>query len=82
MSKRSRFKTPFHGQSAFEFQTLLKSNWEHFSSIVYSSLDSLSWKTSLLVRSEVLGLFVKLLPADDKYCRYNRENVPQPIKMN
>ena len=34
-----------------------------------------------LVRSEILGLFVNTLTADDKYSRHNRENFPQQIQM-
>ena len=39
------------------------------------------WKISLFVRSEILGLFVKTLTADDKYFRHIRENLPQLIQM-
>ena len=35
----------------------------------------------LLVTSEILGLFVKTLTADDKYSRHNRENFAQQIQM-
>ena len=36
---------------------------------------------SLLVIAEFLGLFAKILTADDYYCLHNRENLPQPIQM-
>ena len=36
---------------------------------------------SLLVRSEILGLFVNILTADYKYSRYYSENFTQPIQM-
>ena len=46
-----------------------------------SSGDKLSWETSLLVRSEILGLFANALTGDDKYSRHFRETFPQPIQM-
>ena len=36
---------------------------------------------SLLVLCEILGLFVKILTADNKYSLRNSENLPQPIQM-
>ena len=36
---------------------------------------------SLLGRSEILGLFVNTLTADDRYCRQTRESFPQPIQI-
>ena len=36
---------------------------------------------SLLVISEILGLFVNTLTADDKYSLCNRENLLQSIQM-
>ena len=50
--------------------------------IFFSSIsDKLCWKTSLLVRSEILRLFVNTMTADEKYSRHNRENLPQRIQM-
>ena len=40
----------------------------------------MSWKRSVLVRSEMLGLVVSNLIVDDMYFRHNRENLAQPIK--
>ena len=37
----------------------------------------LRWKTALLVSSEVLGLFVKTLPADDERLWYKRKKYLQ-----
>ena len=39
----------------------------------------LSWKLYLLVISEILGMFVNTMIADDKYFLPNRENLPQHI---
>ena len=36
---------------------------------------------SLFVKSEILGLFVNTLTADDKYSLHNSENLTQPIQM-
>ena len=41
----------------------------------------LSWKISLLVISEILGLFADTFTADGKYSLDNKENLPQPIQM-
>ena len=41
----------------------------------------LRWKISLLVISEILGLFFKTLTADDKYSCYKREKFPQENQM-
>ena len=40
----------------------------------------MSWKTSLSVRSEILGLFVNTLITDDKFLPHNNKNFPQPIR--
>ena len=65
----------------FYSQNLLKSAGQHFYpsfSIIWAKL---SWKTSLFVRSEILGLPVNTLTVDDKYTHHTRENSPQPIQM-
>ena len=41
----------------------------------------MSWKISLSVISEILGLFVNTLAAEDKYSLRNWENLCQPIQM-
>ena len=41
----------------------------------------MSWKTLLLVRSEILGVFVNTLISDGKYTCHIRENFPQEIQM-
>ena len=37
---------------------------------------------SLLVTSEILGLFFNTMTADDKYSPRSRNSVPQPIQMH
>ena len=43
---------------------------------------SLFLKMSLLVISEILGLFFNILTADGKYSLRNRENLWDPIQMH
>ena len=40
----------------------------------------LIWKMSLLVICEILGLFVNIVNADDKYSLLSSENLPQPFQ--
>ena len=42
---------------------------------------NMSWKMSLLVICEVLGLLFNTLTTDGKYSLRGRENLPQPIQM-
>ena len=81
MSKRSCFRTPLSSQRVSEFEILLKPARHNFHPIIPLIKDNLSWKTSFLVRSEILGLFVNTLTADDKYSRRNMENVWQIFQM-
>ena len=58
---------------------MLKSGPQHFYLIVSFSY-KLSLKTSLLVRTEILGLFVNRLTGNDKNSRHNRVNFLQTIQ--
>ena len=60
---------------------MLKSAQETSYPIVSSFWDKMGLKKSLLVRSEILDLFVNALTADDKYSLHNREKFLQPIQM-
>ena len=42
--------------------------------------DKMSWKISVLVRSEILGLFVNILTAECQYSRRNMQNFPQQLQ--
>ena len=42
--------------------------------------DKISSKNLLLVRSEILGLFVNSMASDDNYSRNNRENFLQQVE--
>ena len=52
-----------------------------FYGILSSFQKKLSWKTSILLRFEILGLFVNAFITDDKFFRHNTVNYPQPIPM-
>ena len=61
MFKKPRFRTSFDGQHANASQTLLKSARKHYYHIFLSLWVKWSWKMSLLVILEILGLFVSTL---------------------
>ena len=49
---------------------------------IFSSLrEKWSYKMSLLMTSEILGIFVNTLTAVEKYSLHNGENLRQPIQM-
>ena len=81
MSKKFCFRIPFSRKRFNGYDKLLKSPRQDFYLIVSSFWDKLIWKTSVLVRSEILGLFANTLTADDKNSPHIWENIPQPIQM-
>ena len=80
MPKRSCFRTAFGSQGFHELETLLKSAWQDFYPNFPLILDKLSWKTSPLIRSEILGLFVNTLMAAHMYSRRNWEKISHRVK--
>ena len=62
-----------------------RKNTEHARQLFYplfgSFWDKLGWKTSLLGRSEILGLLFKTLTSNDMYSLHNRLNFMKPIQM-
>ena len=62
-------------------QALLKSGSEHFYHIHRSLPSQLSWKNSLLLTCQILGLLVNTLATDEKYPVLNRDNLTIPIQM-
>ena len=62
-SKKPRFKTPFDSHYAKVFQTLLKSAAQHFYHIFLSLWGKLSLEVSLILISEILGMFGNTLIA-------------------
>ena len=66
MSKKSRFRGPFEKQHGKRAQTLLKYASHHFYHIHWSLPSQLSWKNSLLLTCQILGLLVNILAGDEK----------------
>ena len=81
MSETLRFRTNFDSQHAKGCERLLKYGWWQFYLILLPLCGKKSMKMTLLVISEILGLFVSTLNADDKYSLRNSNNLPQPIQM-
>ena len=81
MCKKAHFRTPFDSQYVKGCQTLLTSVRQHFHYISSLLSGKLSWKISLLMISEILGLIVNTLTVYAKYFPLSRKNVTQPIPM-
>ena len=81
MSKKSRFREPFDKQHGKRAQALLKSASQHLYHIHRSLPRKLSWKKSLLLTCQILGLLVNTLAADEKCPLLNRDNLAIPIQM-
>ena len=75
MSKKSCFRGPFDKQHGKRAQALLKSASQHLYHIHRSLPRKLSWKKSLLLTCQILGLLVNTLAADEKYPVLNRDNL-------
>ena len=80
MPDSSRFRTPLESQRVHGLQSLLKSARHHFHPRFLLSQDKLSWKTSLLVRCEILGLFGDTSTAAHMYCPHNSEKFPTLVQ--
>ena len=81
MSKKSRFRGCFDKQYGKRAQALLKSASQHLYHIHRSLPRKLSWKKSLLLTCQILGLLVNTLATDEKYPVLNRDNLRIPIQM-
>ena len=81
MSKKSRFRGCFDKQYGKRAQALLKSASQHLYHIHRSLPRKLSWKKSLLLTCQILGLLVNTLAAEEKCPVLNRENLTIPIQM-
>ena len=81
MRKRSCFWKPLGSERVNQSQKLLKSAGKYFYPTFSSFWDELSYKRSLLVRSEILGLVINTLTATYEYSRSNRENLTLRIQM-
>ena len=82
MSKKSRFRGCFDKQYGKRAQALLKSASQHLYHIHRSLPRKLSWKKSLLLTCQILGLLVNSLAADEKSPILNRDNLTIPIQMH
>ena len=80
MSKRSYFGTRYGKQRVRRFQTLLEWARNHYYPMFPRIWDELSWKKSVLVSSEILGLFVNTLIAEYMYSRSTMQNSPQKFE--
>ena len=67
MTKNPRVRKLLHGQHLKGSRTLLKSARQYFCHIFRSLWNGISSKTSVLVVSEILRLFINILAPDDKY---------------
>ena len=81
MSKKSHFRGCFYKQYGKHVQALLKSASQHHFHIHRSLPSQLSWKKSLLLTCQILGLLVNTLATDEKYPVLNRENLTILIQM-
>ena len=81
MSKKSRFRGCFDKQYGKRAQALLKSASQHLYHIHRSLPRKLSWKKSLLLTCQILGLLVNTLASDEKYLVLHRDNLTIPIQM-
>ena len=81
MSNKSCFRGCFYKQYGKCAQALLKSASQHRDHIHRSLTGKLSWKKSLLLACQILGLLVNTLAADEKYLVLHRDNSTIPIEM-
>ena len=80
MPESSCFRTPFRNQRVNASQTLLKSARQHFYPNFTLISDKLSWKTFILVRSEMLGVFVNTLMTDHMHSRQNGDKFHKQVQ--
>ena len=79
MPKKFRFREPFDKQHGKCAQTHGKSASQDIYHTHWSMLSQLSWKKSLLLTCQILGLLVSTLAADETYPVLNRNNFAIPI---
>ena len=81
MSKKSRLGGPLDKQHCKRAEPLFKSASQHPHHMNLSLPSQLSWKKSLFLTSQILGLLVNTLPVDEMYPVLNRDNLTLPIQM-
>ena len=80
MPESSFFRKPLGNQRVHVSQTLTKSVPRHFYPNFPLIRHKLSYKISLLVRYEIIGLFGNTLVLDHMYSRHNWDKFPQQVK--
>ena len=80
MSKEPRFREPFNKQHGKRAEALLKSASQHLYHIHWSLPTQYTWKMSLLLTCQILGLLVNTLAADEKYPVPNRDKLTMRIQ--
>ena len=77
----SRFRGPSEQQHGKRVEALLKCAWMHLYPIHWSLRSQLSWKKSLLVTCQILGLLVNTFPTNENYPLLKRHNLTILIKV-
>ena len=80
MYNRDCFWKPFASEHVNESQKLLKSAEKHFHPTFSWFWGMLSLKKLILIRSDILRLFVNMLTANSEYSRSNRDSLPLQIQ--
>ena len=80
MSKMPYIRKRFGKQRVSMYEILLKSARHHYYRMLPSICDKLSWKKSVFVRSEMLGLFVNTLTAEYMHSSRNIQNFHQQLQ--
>ena len=81
MSKKSRFRLPFHKEHGKRVSTLSKFERQNLYHIYWSTRKQFSCKKSLLVICKSLRLFVNTMSAVDKCSLPNTDNLMEPIHI-
>ena len=81
MTVSSCFRTPFDSKRVHGSQIPPQTALQHYSPNFPLIHDKLRWKTSLLVRCEILGLFGNTLTADHIYSRHRWKKFPQQVQL-
>ena len=81
MSKKSRVRGLLNKPHGKPAKPLSKSAWEHLYHIHWSLPSKLSWKKSLCLTCQILGLLANTLATNEKYPVLNRDNLTIAIQM-
>ena len=81
LTKKRCFRRSFDTQHVKGFLTLVKSSWERFYHIFPSPWGKMIWKISLLLKFEMIWVFVNTWTANYKYPVQDCDNFPFPIQM-